>query len=110
MEDHLMKTDNIQKQRADRVWLTEAACDLEDFRAEVERTTVACRLSACGAVEKNVLIYDSRLKASAISTQRARRAVLAEICEAFATGPGVVVLKRRLRGHGRHRPRQRDFR
>ena len=27
-----MKTDNQQKLRADRVWLSEDSCDLEDFR------------------------------------------------------------------------------
>ena len=89
-----MKTDNIVKQRADRVWLTESACDLEDFRTEVERTTSLADYPHAAAVEKNVLIYDSASVLKAAASHEERRAVLAELCEAFATGPGVVVLKR----------------
>jgi ectoine hydroxylase-related dioxygenase (phytanoyl-CoA dioxygenase family) len=89
-----MKTDNSLKQRADRVWLTEAACDLEEFRAEVERMTVLADYPHAAAVEKNVLIYDSASVLTAAESSEGRRAVLAEICDAFATGPGVVVLKR----------------
>ncbi|WP_426228151.1 phytanoyl-CoA dioxygenase family protein [Pararhizobium sp. DWP3-4] len=89
-----MKTDNIVEQRADRIWLTEGACDLEDFRAEVERTTSLADYPHAAAIEKNVLIYDSASVLKAAASHEGRRAVLAEICEAFATGPGVVVLKR----------------
>jgi ectoine hydroxylase-related dioxygenase (phytanoyl-CoA dioxygenase family) len=88
-----MKTDNILKQRADRVWLTEAACDLEDFRTEVERTTQLGDYPHAADVEKNVLIYDGASVLKVAATGEGRRAVLAEICEAFASGPGVVVLK-----------------
>jgi ectoine hydroxylase-related dioxygenase (phytanoyl-CoA dioxygenase family) len=88
-----MKTDNIQKLRADRVWLTEDACDLNDFRALAEKTTALSDYPHASAVEKNVLIYDSRKVVAAASTTEGRRAVLAEICEAFGEGPGVVVFK-----------------
>lgn len=89
-----MKTDNVLRQRADRVWLTEAACDLEDFRAEVEKTTQLGDYPHAASVEKNVLIYDGASVLKAALSEERRRAVLAEICEAFATGPGVVVLTR----------------
>ncbi|MBY2924339.1 phytanoyl-CoA dioxygenase [Rhizobium leguminosarum] len=89
-----MKTDNILELRADRVWLTEAACDIDDFRAEVERTTQLSDYPHAATVEKNVLIYDGASVLKAAESVEGRRAVLAEICEAFATGPGVVVLKR----------------
>ncbi|WP_454851916.1 phytanoyl-CoA dioxygenase family protein [Rhizobium binxianense] len=88
-----MKTDNLQKLRVDRVWLTEDACDLDDFRALAERTTELADYPAASAVEKNVLIYDSRKVRDAAATHDGRRAVLAEICEAFGEGPGVVVFK-----------------
>lgn len=88
-----MKTDNLQKLRTDRVWLTEDACDLDDFRALAERTTELADYPAASAVEKNVLIYDSRKVRDAAATHDGRRAVLAEICEAFGEGPGVVVFK-----------------
>jgi len=89
-----MKTDNPQKLRADRVWLTEEACDLDDFRDLAEKTTVLADYPAASAVEKNVLIYDSRKVMAAAATPEGRRAVLAEICEVFSEGPGVVVFKR----------------
>lgn len=89
-----MKTDNPQKMRADRVWLTEDACDLGDFRALAEKTTALADYPTADSVEKNVLIYDSRKVTEAIADPEGRRAVLAEICEAFGEGPGVVVFKR----------------
>ncbi|MFF0951469.1 phytanoyl-CoA dioxygenase family protein [Rhizobium leguminosarum] len=89
-----MKTDNEQKLRADRVWLSEDTCDLDDFRGLAEKTTVLADYPSASAVEKNVLIYDSRKVMTAAATPEGRRAVLAEICEAFGEGPGVVVFKR----------------
>ncbi|NEJ23667.1 phytanoyl-CoA dioxygenase [Rhizobium leguminosarum] len=89
-----MKTDNQQKLRADRVWLSEDACDLDEFRALAEKTTALADYPAASAVEKNVLIYDSRKVMTAAATPEGRRTVLAEICEAFGEGPGVVVFKR----------------
>ncbi|MGR9152220.1 phytanoyl-CoA dioxygenase family protein [Rhizobium leguminosarum] len=88
-----MKTDNPQKLRADRVWLSEEACDLDDFRSLAEKATVLADYPSASAVEKNVLIYDSRKVMAAAATPEGRRAVLAEICEAFGEGPGVVVFK-----------------
>ncbi|EGE61482.1 UNVERIFIED_ORG: ectoine hydroxylase-related dioxygenase (phytanoyl-CoA dioxygenase family) [Rhizobium esperanzae] len=86
-----MKTDNQQKLRADRVWLSEDACDLVDFRRLAERTTALADYPTASAVEKNILIYESRKVMAAVAEDR--RAVLAEICEAFGEGPGVVVFK-----------------
>jgi ectoine hydroxylase-related dioxygenase (phytanoyl-CoA dioxygenase family) len=94
MEEHLMKTDNPQKLRADRVWLTEDACDLADFRTLAEKTTTLADYPTADSVERNVLIYDSAKVLAAIASPDGRRAVLAEICEAFGEGPGVVVFKR----------------
>lgn len=88
-----MKSDNQQKLRADRVWLTEDACDLSDFRTLAEKATLLADYPTASAVEKNVLIYDSRKVIAAASTPEGRRTILAEICEAFGIGPGVVVFK-----------------
>ncbi|MGH6805939.1 MAG: phytanoyl-CoA dioxygenase family protein [Ensifer adhaerens] len=89
-----MKTDNNMRQRFDRVWLSEDACDIEAFRAEVECQTNLADYPHALACEKNVLIYDSASLVSACATSEGRRAALAEICEALATGPGVAVFKR----------------
>ncbi|MBB4575354.1 ectoine hydroxylase-related dioxygenase (phytanoyl-CoA dioxygenase family) [Rhizobium lentis] len=88
----MMKTDNVRKMRADRVWLSEDACDLADFRHLAEKTTVLADYPTASAVEKNILIYDSR-KVTAVATVEDKRAVRAEICEALGEGPGVVVFK-----------------
>ncbi|AJD42919.1 phytanoyl-CoA dioxygenase [Rhizobium sp. SEMIA 4085] len=88
-----MKTDNPQKLRADRVWLTEDACDLDEFRALAEKTTLLADYPTADRIDKNVLIYESRKVIAAIADPHGRRAVLAEICEAFGEGPGVVVFK-----------------
>ncbi|MBX5011729.1 phytanoyl-CoA dioxygenase [Rhizobium lentis] len=89
-----MKTDNLNKMRADRIWLSEDACDLDDFRRLAEKTTDVAEYSTASAVEKNILIYDSRKVTAAAGTSEDRRALLAEICEAFGEGPGVIVFKR----------------
>ncbi|MGO8666221.1 phytanoyl-CoA dioxygenase, partial [Rhizobium ruizarguesonis] len=70
-----MKTDNQQTLHADRVWLSEEACDLDDFRGLAEKTTVLADDPAASAVEKNVLIYDSRKVMAAAATPECRRAV-----------------------------------
>lgn len=88
-----MKTDNNARQRLDRVWLSEDGCDIEEFRAEVERQTNLADYPHALACEKNVLIYDSASLVSACATAEGRRAALAEICEVLATGPGVAVFK-----------------
>ncbi|MEB3044964.1 phytanoyl-CoA dioxygenase family protein [Rhizobium mulingense] len=88
-----MKTDNLRKMRADRVWLSEDASNLADFRHLAEKTTVLADYPTASAVEKNILIYDSRKVTAAAATVEDKRAMLAEICEALGEGPGVVVFK-----------------
>ena len=89
-----MKTDNSARQRIERVWLTEEACDIEAFRAEVERRTNLADYPYASSCDQNVLIYNSADLIAACGNAEARRAALAEICEALATGPGVAVFKR----------------
>ncbi len=89
-----MKTDNRAKQRLERVWLSEAACDIEEFRAEVERRTNLADYPHAADCQKNVLIYDSARLRADCATDEGRRAMLAEICEVLADGPGVAVFKR----------------
>lgn len=88
-----MKTDNPAAARSNRVWYTEADCDLEDFAAQIARTTQLADYPHARAVEKNVLIYDSTRVLAATATAEGRKAMLAEICDVFSTGPGVAVFK-----------------
>ncbi|MGW0758373.1 phytanoyl-CoA dioxygenase family protein [Streptomyces sp. NPDC002814] len=70
-------------------WLTERDCDLDAFRALVERTTEAADYPHAAAVEQNVLMYDGdRLR------DANRRDVQAELVRALTDGPGIVVFRR----------------
>ncbi|WEX75967.1 phytanoyl-CoA dioxygenase family protein [Sinorhizobium numidicum] len=89
-----MKTDNHPRQRVGRVWLTEDSCDIEAFRAEVERHTNLAEYPHAVDCQKNILIYDSAGLIADCATGEGRRAVLAEICDLLAEGPGVAVFKR----------------
>ncbi|MDX2933335.1 phytanoyl-CoA dioxygenase family protein [Streptomyces ipomoeae] len=73
-----------------RTWLSEGDCDLDEFRALVERTTDPRDHPYAEGVVQNVLVYDSeRLRAAPD-----RREVRAELVHALLDGPGIVVLKR----------------
>ncbi|MEQ1769144.1 MAG: phytanoyl-CoA dioxygenase family protein [Devosia sp.] len=89
-----MKADNLAQQRADRVWLTKDQCDIEEFRALVERKTDRNDYPFAAAVEKNVLVYDGDAVRKAAADPDQRRALLAEWVEAMTNGPGVVAFKR----------------
>ncbi|WP_328437129.1 phytanoyl-CoA dioxygenase family protein [Streptomyces sp. NBC_00444] len=70
-------------------WLTEQDCDLDAFRALVERTTETADYPHAAAVEQNVLVYDGdRLR------DTNRRDVQAELVRALTDGPGIVVFRR----------------
>ncbi|WP_405593245.1 phytanoyl-CoA dioxygenase family protein [Streptomyces sp. NBC_01092] len=72
-----------------RSWLSEADCDLGEFRELVERTTDLADYPYASAVERNVLVYDSdRLRRAEDD-----RALRAELVRALADGPGIVVLQ-----------------
>jgi ectoine hydroxylase-related dioxygenase (phytanoyl-CoA dioxygenase family) len=95
-----MKTDNLAKLRGDRVYLTLDSCDIADFATAVQREVSLADYPHASAVEKNVLIYDAaEVIAAAAAGGESRRAMLAEICDAFADGPGVAVFKRAYTGH-----------
>lgn len=77
-----------------RAWLSEQDCDLDAFRAEVERTTDAADYPYSTAVRGQVLVYDSERLRAAVTAPGGRREVLAELVRALTDGPGVVVLQR----------------
>lgn len=89
-----MKADNLAQIRSDRVWLTKEQCDIEEFRAIVERTTDKGDYPFAVDVQKNVLIYDGDAVRAASKDPVTRKALLAEWVEAMTTGPGVVAFKR----------------
>lgn len=69
-----------------RAWLSERDCDLDTFRALVERPTDPADHPRARAVERNVPVYDAgRLHDD--------RETAAELVRALADGPGIVVLE-----------------
>ena len=89
-----MKADNLAQIRSERVWLTAQHCDIDEFRALVERTTDKAEYPFAAAVEKNVLVYDGDAVREAVKDPVTRKALLAEWVEAMTDGPGVVAFKR----------------
>ncbi|MEU9449937.1 phytanoyl-CoA dioxygenase family protein [Streptomyces sp. NPDC048277] len=72
-----------------RAWLSQQDCDLDSFRALVERTTDPALYPYASAVEDNVLVYDSERLRSADAPHEVRT----ELVHALSDGPGVVVFK-----------------
>ncbi|MGW2716875.1 phytanoyl-CoA dioxygenase family protein [Streptomyces sp. NPDC001492] len=72
-----------------RAWLSEQDCDLDSFRALVERTADPADYPHASAVERNVLLYD----AEHVRTAKDRRGLQEELVRALTDGPGVVVFR-----------------
>jgi ectoine hydroxylase-related dioxygenase (phytanoyl-CoA dioxygenase family) len=88
-----MKDDNARRLRANRVWLAEDACDLEAFRAGVERTVNPADYPFAAEVVSNVLIYDGDAVSRAAASPETRREMMAEWVEALTDGPGVIAIR-----------------
>ncbi|MFD5471568.1 phytanoyl-CoA dioxygenase family protein [Streptomyces sp. NPDC127105] len=72
-----------------RAWLSEQDCDLDSFRALVERATDLAGYPHASAVDRGVLVYDAvRLRGA-----RDRPALRAELVRALDEGPGIVVFR-----------------
>ena len=77
-----------------RTWLSEADCDLDDFRALVEQVTDPRDHPLAESVDRNIPFYDGdRLRVLATTVER-RREVQSEMARTLADGPGIVVIKR----------------
>ncbi|MEW1775070.1 phytanoyl-CoA dioxygenase family protein [Streptomyces sp. NPDC086777] len=72
-----------------RSWLSQQDCDLDAFRALVERTTDPAGYPHASAVEGNVLVYDGER----LRTADADHGIRTELVRALADGPGVVVFR-----------------
>jgi hypothetical protein len=68
-----MKDDNLKRVRANRVFLAEDGCDLDAFRALVERTVNLADYPFASDVVSNVLIYDGDAVRSAAASPDSRK-------------------------------------
>jgi ectoine hydroxylase-related dioxygenase (phytanoyl-CoA dioxygenase family) len=71
-----------------QAWINESDCRLDDFRAHVLRDTDPADYPLAGEVRSNVLVYSAATVGGAY-----RRALQAELIQALADGPGVVVFE-----------------
>ena len=69
-----------------RPWIDERDCGLDEFRAEVTRTTSLADYPHAFDVRENVLVYPATPPSD-------RRALQAELIRALTDGPGVVVFE-----------------
>lgn len=89
-----MKDDNARRLRADRIFLAEERCDLDAFRALVERTVDPADYPFASDVISNVLIYDGDAVRSAAASPDTRKEMMAEWVEAMTGGPGIIVFRK----------------
>jgi len=73
---------------AHRAWIEDADCSLDDFRAQVLRTTELADYPHAHEVRSGVLVYSA-----ASLAQADRRALQAELIAALTDGPGVVIFE-----------------
>ncbi|MFE7761400.1 phytanoyl-CoA dioxygenase family protein [Streptomyces sp. NPDC057438] len=78
---------------AQRVWPTEADCDLGAFRTLVEQRTDPAGHPSADRVEHGVPLYDSARLRALTATPEGRRSVQAELARTLMDGPGIVVFK-----------------
>ena len=73
-------------------WLSAADCSIDDFAALVDQQTHLSDYPYADAVDRSVLIYGEKLRAT-IGTTSGRTAVQTELMRALTDGPGIVVFK-----------------
>ena len=88
-----MKDDNFSRIRSNRVWLSEASCDLEAFKRLVERSVNPADHPFASEFASNVPIYDGLEARSAAASPETRKELMAEWVEALTDGPGIIVIR-----------------
>ncbi len=88
-----MNDGKARRARADRVFLTQAACSLKDFRALIDRTVDPAAYPFAADVVSSTLVYDGDAVRKAAASPETRRELLAEWAEGLADGPGVMVIR-----------------
>ncbi|KPF46931.1 phytanoyl-CoA dioxygenase family protein [Rhizobium sp. AAP43] len=91
-----MDTQTLTSRRRQKVWLDKDAGNIDAFKALVAQKTNLAEWPLASGVEKNVLIYDGEAVRAAARDPERRRELMAEWVDAFATGPGVIVIKRAM--------------
>src|SRR4029077_10109217 len=69
------------------------SCDLDEFKALVERFANRSDYPFASELVSNVPIYDGLEARSAAASPEARKELTAEWVEAFTDGPGIIVIR-----------------
>ncbi|WP_371157835.1 phytanoyl-CoA dioxygenase family protein [Jannaschia sp. 2305UL9-9] len=80
------------EEQAEPVWLSEESCNLEAFKAHLDRQTRAADYPEADEIIRNIPVYDGDRVRGALT--HAPRALMAEWNRCFATGPGIVAVRR----------------
>ncbi len=88
-----MKTDSLAALRTKRVYLSAEECRVQDLVGLTSRKVLLSDYPFAADTQKNVLIYDCNVLRDLIGDAANRKAIMAELADALANGPGVVVLK-----------------
>ena len=88
-----MKDDNAKRLRANRVWLSEASCDLDAFggssSARSTAPTIPSPATSCRTCSSTTAV-EAR---SAAASPEARKELMAEWVEALTDGPGIIAIR-----------------
>jgi ectoine hydroxylase-related dioxygenase (phytanoyl-CoA dioxygenase family) len=88
-----MKDDNIKRMRSNRVWLSADTCELDAFKALVQRSAKRSDYPFASELASNVPIYDGREAGRAAASPETRKELMAEWVDAFTDGPGIIVIR-----------------
>lgn len=78
----------------EQVWLDDASCDLGDFARHVSQVTREAEYPLAKEIAKNIPIYDGAALVERNETDADWKPVMAEWNRAFASGPGIVAIRR----------------
>ncbi|TQC50750.1 phytanoyl-CoA dioxygenase [Rhodococcus sp. WS4] len=76
-----------------REWIRDSDCDLDAFRASVDRSTDLAEYPFAHSVEQNVLLYRGDALNPHLAEEHFRRNVQTELVRALTDGPGIVVFQ-----------------
>jgi ectoine hydroxylase-related dioxygenase (phytanoyl-CoA dioxygenase family) len=74
-------------------WVSNKGDLLAELKSHVEVKTQLSDYKFASAVEQNALVYDCKKLAPVITSRDGRREVMAELCRALLTGPGIFAFK-----------------
>ena len=89
-----MPSDSMTKPRVARMFLTPEDCDVQEFRALVERKTTLSAYPHAAEIVSNIPVYDGDAARKAASSRDGRIELMSEWANAMMTGPGIVGIRR----------------